>query len=405
MKLKIKFDPKPLLNYVSIILATSLFITLTLIALPLTEKFSQNTPFNLTTKEDHYWSQEYILDLSTTEKKDAEITRDIIYRRLKRFGVEKVSVRNLGVQEDITQLQVVVNTTKNQELVKELISNRFDVQVMTRKDDVDFDDEENQFAYLFADNYNPTEWTRDDFRNIYITELKTNENSEAYFAIFKFWPNKESGFNAFLDKHRGEYIGVSIDGFVTPYLVPEVDQGIFAVPITTEDLEQIESIDILYNTGIIPINYTISEEIELEPQIIKLDYIRISIGFAISMLLTYAYLFLLRKDSVEILKTSLFSSILTASTYIVILKLLNIPIDVFLLPVIMTLTFVLTKVLTENKDSQLYLGSILILVLLTFNILATGYVVILATHLIYIILLSQISLTISRWYLDKVRKY
>lgn len=405
MKLKIKFNVKPFLNYLLVILLTALGISTILVALPLTEKISGNTPFNLVTKDSSYWSKEYTLKLETSDSKNIEKSRDIISKRLRKFEVEKFSIRKEeSGEENITILKVIVNTTKNQELVKELIGNRFDVLIVTRKADVDFFSEEDQYAYLFAKNYDPTDWDRSDFRNVYINELKTADNKYSNFAIFKLWANKQKDFTEFLVSQKGEYIGVSIDGFVTPYLVPLDDQSIFAVPITSEDETQIQAINILYNSGVIPVNFTVDSELEIDPQIIKIDYVKITIGLAISLLLTYVYLLLLKQTNLETLKKSFLATVLTISIYLAILKLIQIPIDTFLLPILAILTFILIKVLAENSDSVIYIEIGLVIILVLIKVLGFGYMTILSSNLIVLIILSKMCLILSAWYINKVRE-
>jgi len=405
MKIKFKFNVKAFLNYLIVILFSAFGITTILVALPLTEKISEKTSFNLITKDPYYWSTEYNLKLTGTNPKDLEKTRDILSTRLKKFGVERAKIYNKGQDDEgNTLLRIVITTTKDRDLVRELISNRFDVSIMTRKEDVDFLNEEDPYAYIFADNYNPTDWDRSDFRNIYITELKTSNNEYANFAIFKLWPNRQSEFNTFIGQHKGEYLGVSIDGFVTPYLVPFDDTSIFAIPVSTSDPIQIRAIDILYNSGIIPVNYTLESEDELDPKIIEIDHIKVSIGLAISLILSYIYLALIKQSDFEILKKSFLATVLTISIYLTALKILQIPIDTFLLPIQAILIFILIKVLSENDDSVIYIESGLILSLLIIKILGIGYIPTLATNLIILILLAKLCVVISGWYIDKVRE-
>lgn len=405
MKLKINFNIKPVLNYLTVILTTAIAITTILVALPLTEQISKRTSFDLFTKDDYYWSSEYFLTLETPEEKDVEKTRDILFKRLEGFEVEKISVRDLGQDEmGNNTLKVVVNTTKDPDLIRELIVNRFDIQIVSKKEEVDFFSEEDEYAYLFAENYNPTEWDRSDFRNVHITQLKTANNESSYFAIFKPWPNKQGAFFSFLDSHKGEYLGVSINSFVTPYLVPLEEQNIFAVPVTQNEESQIKALSILYNSGIIPVNYFLESENELTPQVINLDHIRVGIGLTISFILVYAYMFLFKKEDIDLLKKSFLATVITLSIYLTILKLFAIPIDTFLLPIIGILVALLIKVISVNKDSVVYIEVGLITILMLVMILAYGYMNILATHLIALIILSKVCLIISGWYLDNIEK-
>jgi hypothetical protein len=404
MKFKIKLDIKPILNYLAVILLTAIGITTILVALPLTEQLSERTSFDLFTKDDFYWSSEYFLTLETPSEKEIEETRNILFKRLERFGVEKISVRNSGKDEQgNTTLRVVVNTTSDPELVRELVTNRFDVQIVTKKEDVDFFNPEEEYSYLLAENYNPTEWSREDFRNVHITQLKTADNTFSYFAVFKPWPNKQGAFFDFLDSYRGDYVGVNVDGFVTPYLVPLEEQNIFAVPVTQEDELQIKAMSVLYNSGVIPVNYFLESENQLTPQIIQIDHIRVTVGLIISFVLVYAYMFLLKKSDTDTLKKSFLTTVLTLSIYLTVLKIFAIPVDTFLLPIVGILTALLIKIISANRDSVIYIEVGLISTLMVVMLLGYGYMNILATHLMALIVLSKICLIISGSYLDKVK--
>lgn len=407
MKLKSNFDIKRFVGYLSLVIATSFGITAILIALPLTEKISERTSFDLITKENQYWSKEYILELQTTDTKDIEKVRNIIYKRLKKFKVEQIEITKLKELSDTgntTLLKVTINTTRDPNLVKELIANQFQVRIVTKKEDIDFFDEENQFAHLFAENYDPTGWDRSNFRNVHITELKTTNNTYSYFAIFKPWISKQADFNKLLDEHKGEYMGIDTDGFVTPYLVPLEEQSVFAIPLSYQYEEEVEAIDILYNSGIIPTNYTLLSETDLDPHIIKVNHIGISGGFAISLLLTYLLLILLKHDTVDDVKRAFLASILTISIYLAFLKLFNIPVDTFLLPIIAMLIFLLIKTLVVNLDSVLFIEVGLILLFLIVKVLGYGYIEILANHLIWLVVLSKLTLISSGWYLEKIKE-
>lgn len=407
MKLKSNFDIKRFVGYLSLVIATSFGITAILIALPLTEKISERTSFDLITKENQYWSREYVLELQTTDTKDIEKVRNIIYKRLKKFKVEQIEIAKLKELSDTgntTLLKVTINTTRDPNLVKELIANQFQVRIVTKKEDIDFFDEENQFAHLFAENYDPTGWDRSNFRNVHITELKTTNNTYSYFAIFKPWVSKQADFNKLLDEHKGEYMGIDTDGFVTPYLVPLEEQSVFAIPLSYQYEEEVEAIDILYNSGIIPTNYTLLSETDLDPHIIKVNHIGISGGFAISLLLTYLLLILLKHDTVDDVKRAFLASILTISIYLAFLKLFNIPVDTFLLPIIAMLIFLLIKTLVVNLDSVLFIEVGLILLFLIVKVLGYGYIEILANHLIWLVVLSKLTLISSGWYLEKIKE-
>ena len=153
MKLpRFKLNIKSLFNYIFVILVSSVFVATILIALPLTEKYLNKTPYNLLTKDSSYWSKEYILDVDTQERKDIEKTRDILFRRLERFGTEQISV----IEND-GKIKIELTSSKDKDATEQLIKNTFSVQIVTRKDDVNYEDPENPYAYLLATNYNTTD--------------------------------------------------------------------------------------------------------------------------------------------------------------------------------------------------------------------------------------------------------
>ncbi len=402
--MKIKLNIKSLLEYISVIISTAMMITLVLIALPLTENISERTSFNLNTKTSQYWSKEYILTLQTTDKKEIETSRDILYKRLRNFGVEKAKIVNVDSGDEERQLRVIITTSQKEESVKELIINPFDIQIVTRRDDVDFFDENNQYAYLFASNYNETQWSREDFRNVYINELRTSDNNYSNFAIYKIWLNKKSDFDDFLKENKGEYIGVSIDGFVTPYLVPFDDQSIFAIPISSNDKEQIKVIDLLYNSGIVPTSYTLASEDYFETDIIQIDHLKISIGILISFVLTYAYIIIIKQSDLNTILRSFLSTVLVISAYLTILKLSQIPVDTFLLPISAILGMIFVRTIVSNRDSSLIIETSLLVILALIILLGSVYMGIFSRHLILLVLLGEISYHISGWYIDNVRR-
>ena len=398
-KLRLNINIKSLLNYIFVILISSVFVATILIALPLTERYLNNTPYNLNTKDSSYWSKEYILSIDSKEQKDIQKTRDVLFKRLKNLGVEQMSVIQKG--DDI---MVTLTTSKEKELTEQLIKNRFAVEIVTRKDDVNYEDPEDPYAYLLATNYNSTDWSRDDFRNVYITKLQNSTGSESYFAIFKLWPAKSVEFNKFLTQYEGQTVGVSTDGFVSPVQVPTGANKLFAPPVSTEDPQEVNIIDILYNSGSIPANISLTSEKDMTPNIPQTDYIMVSILIFAGLLISYLYLSISKNASSSVLMKSFLATMLTISIYLTILKLLQIPVDTFLLPIEAILTMILIRVISENKDSVVYIDIILFGVLAILIFLGFGYVSIVARNMILLLALSKITLLLSGWYIYKVRK-
>jgi len=216
MKIQFKFRKKPkqnikkILNSFLLILLGALFISTILISLPLTEKVSDKFPFNLTTKNEEYWSKEYVISVNSSDKGEINKIKQIIYKRLRNYGVEKVNIFSDIISDTESQLRIVVNTTKDRELVYKLVSSQYSFRIVSRKKEVDFDNPENPYAITMRENYEDTEWDYNDFRTVYIpkSKLRTSDGGKQFFAIFKPWPNKQSALTNFIKDHQGELLGL-----------------------------------------------------------------------------------------------------------------------------------------------------------------------------------------------------
>ncbi len=401
-KIKFKIDLKAIFDYILLIAVTSVILFSILISLPLTEKFLNGASYDLSTLDDSYWSKEYTLSLTSNDVNDAEKVRDILFRRLNRYGVENVSTFKM-YDDDKKSIKVILQTSKSKDIVEEILRNPFQIQIVTRKDDVDFNNEEDPYAYMMADNYNTTGWVRKDFRNVYITELPTSSGDKANFAMFKTWITKNGAFQKFLTENNGKYIGLSIDGFVTPFLVPEGPNKVFAIPISTTDPEQVKAIDILYNSGSMPSMYTVTSEKDLDVDLVEINYIYLSIGLFVALLVTYIFLFISKNISNNIVIKTFLATILSISLYISILKILQIPIDLFILAIDVLLVAILTKVLCENNSKNIYVEIMIVILGLLLMILGIGYQRVLGFEIIKLLLLVKISLIFSSWYINKVK--
>lgn len=397
-KIKLNVRIKPLLNYIIIILISALFIASIFIALPLTEQFLSKVTYNLNVKDNTYWSEEYVVSLQNTDSKTINETRDIFYKRLKGFGTEEVST-----YVDGNKIRIDVTSSKDKDLTTELISNRFDVSIVTRKSDVNFDDSSNPYAYMLSSNYDSTDWSLSDFRSVYITKLKTTSGTYSNFAIFKLTPNKVESFNSFLSKYNSQYIGVSIDGYVTPHLV-DTTSKVFAIPISTEDAEQLRVMSLLYNSGNISTNFNIDSQTDVIPSVPTVNYIQLTIGIFIAIVVFYSYLFITKPSSKDILMRSLLATTLTISIYLAFLKLAQIPVDTFVLAIEGILTIILTRVLSENRDSVFCIEIMLLLVCTALIFLGSGYVSIIAQDMLLLTVLAKLCMLISGWYINKVKK-
>ncbi len=396
LKLRLNINIKPVLNYILIIVITSIFLASIFVALPLTEKYVSKASYNLTLK--NYWSEEYVITAEDTSVQSLESINNIFYKRLKGFGVEQVSSY---ITDD--KIHVRVTSTKDQTLVRELLANRFAAQIVTRKADVNFDDSSDPYAYIYATNYDATDWDRSDFRNVYITKLKTSSGDQSYFAIFKLWPNKVETFNSFLKQYDGQYIGVNLDGFVTPYLVDST-QTVFAIPISTEDKEQLKVMDLLYNSGLIDTDCTIESETSLTVDIPAIDYIGIMLGILAGIVVFYAYLLISKTTPNKRVFKSLLATAVSISFYLAFLKIFNVPVDLNFLAIESILVVVMAYTLSENKDSHFYIELFLLILLGAMIFLTSGTLSQLAQDTLLLAALTKICLIVSGWYINKVKK-
>ena len=411
IKFKNKLNFKPILKYLLFILVTAIIITLTLIALPLTEKVSEKVTFNLNTKDSQYWSKEYVAFVGTTDKKELQKVKEIIYRRLRNFGVERVAIYTESDNDESSRIRIIVNTTKDPDLVSQLATSRYSYKIVTRREDVDFDKEDDPYVVVFGTNYNATDWDYNDFRTVYIpkNKFRTTDGNYRYFAVFKPWPNKQAEFTKFLKEHESEYMGVEIDFFVTPFEVQEIPEGTTAQQTITlgvyaDTEEEAKAISLLYNSGHIEANFNHESETDREPDVISLDYIKVSIGLVISLVTAYIYLLLFKHSTKESLLRSFFATGLTIIIYLAYLKLTHIPVDTFLLAIQFILIMIFIRAIAENRDSEIFLviGSIVVLAIV--SLLGTSLMVIFAQGMIALIALAKISLLFSNWYIDNVKK-
>lgn len=417
MKFRLRFRKKPklvvnkFLNSLLLIFVGALFITTVLIALPLTEKISDKVSFNLNSKEKQYWSKEYVLSVGTTEKKELQKVKQIIFKRLRNFGVERVTIFNEAVSDTDSELRVIINSTKDQGLVHQLLTTQHSFTIVTRKADANFDDPENPYAIIMKDNYEETEWNYEDFRTVYIpkNKLRTDGGDYQYFAIFKPWPNKQNALTKFLTQHKSELLGVEIDSFVQPFRVQEIQEGNTAqqtitVGINEETEDGAKATSLLFNSGHIKPSLSPKEEKVVDPDIISLDYVKVSIALTISLLTAYIYMAIFKYSSNKQLLQSFFTTVLTLSLYLAYLKLTFIPVDTFLLAIQFMLMMIFIKAVADNQDAELFLTTTSILVFIVIALLGSGFMPLFAQGMIALIALSKVSSLLTIWYLDNVKE-
>lgn len=405
-KIKIKkFNTKGVFTYLISILISSIILALILIALPLSERVTSLASYDLTTKNRLYWAKEYTLQLTTENNpkidQDIEKTKSILQKRLRTFGVEQSSIRSYE-KEGEHFLDVSVQTSKSKELVDALVKSPFIVNILTRKDDVNYEDTENPLIPYLAENYNTTEFTRETFRNVYVTQLKNSAGEYSYFALFKTW-TWEKDWDTFLNDYSGQTVGVSIDGFVTPVQV-SADQNIFAVSVSSAEKESADVTSILYNSGILPLSYSTVTEEETVVESPEIDYIKLTAGILVAILAIYIYLLFIEKTPKNILVRSGVSTVITVAGWIAYLKISNTPVDIFLLALEIITIVAIIRIITENVESRIFITILLVLISLGCIILGSGYVKIFTNDLLILMILSNLSLLLTTYYVSNVRK-
>jgi preprotein translocase subunit SecD len=383
-------------NYVFLILLSSLLLLNFLIALPLTEKISDVTAFDLNTVED-MWGQEYVLELESEEPADIRKTENILFKRLNNYGVEEASI-----YQDGNVLTVRVKTSKPETYVDELVRNPYRYSIVTRKDDVDFEDEENQLAPYLAENYNETQFDSRTFRNIHVTKLPDSSGTDSYFGIAKPWTHKGGEFKKFLQEYEEEYIGVNIDGFVTPIYLS--DSSVFAITLNADD-QSVQAIDILYNSGRIPTTYEVSNQENIEVSSFDINYIEVTIALFISVIAIYLYVYFMNLYSRYEIARSLFATLLSLATFLAFLKLRSVPVHEFILLIDAVLLILLTNIINHNPESRnnILIGTFTIAII--FNLLGIGYLKILGGDLILISVISFLSVSIGNFYINKIIEF
>lgn len=393
---KININWNSSFNYLFLIILSSFILLTFLIALPLTESITDAVAFDLNTKED-FWSKEYLLELESDNQSDIIKTKNILFKRLNRYGVEEVSIF-----EENTQLRVVIKTTQAQTYVDQLITSPYQYSIVTRKEDVDFENEEDFLAPYLAENYEDTEFDSSIFRNIHITELPNSSGEKSYFGIVKVFPRNAQKFEDFVTKYQDDYLGIKIDDFVTPIFIN--DPNLISIPIGAQD-DGIEAIDILYNSGNIPISYTVSEQNELEVGSLDINYVEVTVALFVSIIAIYLYSYFTGFYEKSSTLRVMFLVLLSLATFLSFLKISFIPIHTFILIIDAVVLIMLTNLIKQNPESRLALFIGTLVIGLIFKYLGIGYLKYLGSHIAIISVISFLSVNLGDYYLNKMSAY
>jgi len=406
---------KKIFRFLFTALFTSALIASVLISIPYTEKYYKGTRYDLTLKNE-LWTKEYVLLLAVKNKdipekdKKTEETKDIIYRRLVKYGVRDIEIEEIESQKkDEARLKIKVKSDLDPKDVDTLVTERYYLRFVIAKEDVNFEDENNPYSQFQIENYISTPYTRHDFRTVYLTKLKSTSGEYAYFAIFKPWENKLNEFYQYFDKLAGKRGGISSDNLVTPIYFPTtLQQGSnsmitrqpFAIGMTVDD-SQANILDILYNSGTVPLNYI--EESVTEISVINEDinYLRILLGLSGFTLITSIYTYFARNRNNII--ENLIPIIATLTIWISILKLLAIPMSLDTIYITSSLFLFLSLLLTYIEKFKKYALFSSTLILFSNYILLGGYVKEISLLLLILLISLAVIQNIVSWYIKLVR--
>ena len=429
---KITFNIKGILSFIVLALISAVMLAAVFIALPYTEKLTDIVSFNLVTKDQDYWTKVYTVSVASGNKKEIEDTKEIIYKRLRDFGVERVNI-SIGetTSEEIevtseteetteegeeakepekktvykTPLYITVTTTKDTAYIEPLVSLQYEYKVMTRKNGINFDDSSNAMAAYLEENYNKTDFDHTAFRSVYITKLGTSTGGKAYFVIFKPWAHKVDDLRHFLEEHAGDTIGICVNGMVYQYNVPDTISSNVMLYTSTyaENAEDVKELSALYNSGHIPVELTLEDTEDKDTDIVSINYIKVMLGFAAALIVVYLYMFIFKTTKRIELVQSLLTTVVAISLYISYLKITDTPIDSFILPIEAIITAILVKSLAGNRDSMIYIATAFIITLIFSSIWGTATIVHFSIQMIILTALSCILLPLTKWYINKVK--
>jgi hypothetical protein len=307
MKVKFpKINFKKVSQYLLLLVVTSVIVFCTFTSLPLTEKYLKTFNNNVVFKDKDLINKVYKAEVTFSDEQKANKwrlineTKNILYRRLSKLGVEFVRIEYTEIDESKGNIFVTVRSSKANEQIETLVSTAGKIKIVIKKDEANFTDQKDPYAQYLETNYNDTELKRSDFRTIYFTKLKATTGDEAYFGIFKPWIWNTNKYDKFINQNGGKSGGINLDGFVTPVTFPvsngnnsQAAKPIFTVSFGT-DQSTVALAEIVYNSGEIQLGYEYKEAINSKDSIPTYDiyrlFIILVITIAISILLCVYFL-------------------------------------------------------------------------------------------------------------------
>ena len=365
-------------RYFLLIVISSAVLLCTFIALPSTESVFKKQTFNLNVNDNSSWEKTFAIKLTfqptdiVYKGKLVNKTKDIIYERLRRYGVDFVQINYKDNTDNTGTLSLIVKGRNDSSNIESLINSQADIYLVTRKTDANFNDAKNQYAIYDPANYDSTDLTREYFRTIYITKLKSSSGDYTYFGLFKTYLWKEKAYYQFIEKYSGQQEGLYIDGFVSPLTVPtwSVKQN-SAKPTLSIGLTSNEKVahiqGIIFNSGKIPLTMEVSDKQDITVGKVSINTLILSaitiVSIAVALIVKY---FLDKKDTIQYALTLFLMLILGFA----VLKISQTPVSLISLlisfPIIILSSIMLEKV--KRKLSYAILIATLLLIITQFTL-------------------------------------
>ncbi len=389
---------------------TAIFITIFFISIPFTENYIAQYTYNLSLKSQLYSYERFKIELEDKGQSDNYIS--IVKSRLTQAEIERFNIE----KKDDESIEVMTWSTKDQYMIQSLLSTDGSISVLTLKEEIDLNDENNIIAAYIEDSYDKTDINRDYFRRIIVRQSPTSQGGLAYFLVFKPTIDKQDEIEAFITNNQGKQIGINIFGYVTPYQVNGPD---LVVGVGSDEKDKLLS-SAIFNTKPIGTKITTtSEETQSNVQpygffeFINNNYSNLTAAFALLTVLVAIILGVLNKNKYRVSLIMLFSTILTLSVWLAYLKITNSAIDLFtiiacgVVIIINNFASSLIKSIDARVIKLLAIIAITILapLLVPLFITGVGFVDIIANKLIWVILLSEVILEFFKLYLQNLTIY
>lgn len=422
-KPRVKRKVKALLESLGTIVALSviaaILISILFLAFPKTELVSSLTRYDLKVKNTD-WKNIYRISTTEQDTTKLENLRNVLATRLEKYGVEQFTISQPIDQGDSTKLiQIDIQSSKDAFIINQLLTDTGEISFMEPKADVDFTattpadttvtDPSNTTTYdpkTDLNNYTPTEFTRNFFRNIEVTKTTlqdtTGNKQDTYIGTFKTWVADKKKFSDFINNHLGKAIGIKVNGQVGSRTISTNDVTLFFIQLGTTEQEA-QYYDIVFNSGVIESTFTVLPEQNSTPTSYAIDYEKAALAAIVGALLATVYI-VIRKKSLQKGVHFILSTGLVLSIYIGYYKLSLDPILLYFISFAGLYTVIMNLLIAFNFDNIRYIVIGNAVVLVVVNLLSLGNTAWLARDLFLINLAIVPVNYLSKLYMNKLTK-